>query len=185
MADRLLEIDWTLHCRGLLSLYSMFLQNMCSPQLKFSGSSAEYTTQFIRCAFHLVWHAPPISTTHVQPSALNILRNSLSSRKRAQWVPLGLCLFNAKANSPRFWQNSPSLPQNSVNSLFRNSTLETVFSEVWKRGWREGVGDSQGPRYRTSSPELLLLLLGGHRKKGAEKKLEFLAWEGFPRANPL
>ena len=33
----------------------------------------------------------------------------------------------AKANSPSFWQNSPSLPQNSVSSLLRNSTLETVF----------------------------------------------------------
>ena len=33
----------------------------------------------------------------------------------------------AKANSPSFSQNSPSLPQNSVGSLFRNSTLETVF----------------------------------------------------------
>ena len=28
---------------------------------------------------------------------------------------------------PSFSQNSPSLPQNSVSSLFRNSTLETVF----------------------------------------------------------
>ena len=33
----------------------------------------------------------------------------------------------AKAKSPSFSQNSPSLPQNSVSSLFRNSTLETVF----------------------------------------------------------
>ena len=33
----------------------------------------------------------------------------------------------AKADSPSFSQNSPSLPQNSVSSLFRNSTLETVF----------------------------------------------------------
>ena len=32
----------------------------------------------------------------------------------------------AKANSPSFSRNSPSLPQNSVSSLFRNSTLETV-----------------------------------------------------------
>ena len=32
------------------------------------------------------------------------------------------------ANSPSFFsQNSPSLPQNSVSSLLRNSTLETVF----------------------------------------------------------
>ena len=33
----------------------------------------------------------------------------------------------AKANSPSFSQNSPSLPRNSVSSLLRNSTLETVF----------------------------------------------------------
>ena len=32
-----------------------------------------------------------------------------------------------KANSPSFSQNSPSLPLNSVSSLLRNSTLETVF----------------------------------------------------------
>ena len=33
----------------------------------------------------------------------------------------------AKVNSPSLSQNSASLPQNSVSSLFRNSTLETVF----------------------------------------------------------
>ena len=33
----------------------------------------------------------------------------------------------AKGNSPSFSQNSPSLPQDSVSSLFRNSTLEAVF----------------------------------------------------------
>ena len=33
----------------------------------------------------------------------------------------------AKANSLSFSQNSPSLPQNSVSSLLRNSALETVF----------------------------------------------------------
>ena len=33
----------------------------------------------------------------------------------------------AKANSPSLTQNSPILPQNSVGSLLRNSTLETVF----------------------------------------------------------
>ena len=32
----------------------------------------------------------------------------------------------AKANSPSFAQKSPSLPQNSVSSLLRKSTLETV-----------------------------------------------------------
>ena len=35
----------------------------------------------------------------------------------------------AKTNSPSFFsQSSPSLVQNSVSSLFRNSTVETVFS---------------------------------------------------------
>ena len=40
--------------------------------------------------------------------------------------PYNLC---AKANSPSFFvsQSSPSLAQNSVSSLFRNSTLETAF----------------------------------------------------------
>ena len=33
----------------------------------------------------------------------------------------------AKANSPSFWQNSPSLPQNSVSSLLRNSPIQTAF----------------------------------------------------------
>ena len=33
----------------------------------------------------------------------------------------------AKGNSPNSPLNSPSLPQNSVSSLFRNSALETVF----------------------------------------------------------
>ena len=32
----------------------------------------------------------------------------------------------AKAKSPRFLQNSASLPQNSVSSLLRNSALETL-----------------------------------------------------------
>ena len=39
----------------------------------------------------------------------------------------------AKASSPSFSQNSPSLLQNSVSSLFRNSTLETVFRPFPKR----------------------------------------------------
>ena len=48
-----------------------------------------------------------------------------SSGERTQRVPLSLFLC-AKANSPSFLQKSPTLPQNSVSSLFRNSALETV-----------------------------------------------------------
>ena len=38
----------------------------------------------------------------------------------------------ATVNSPSFSPKSPSLPQNSVSSLFRNSTLETVFGPLAK-----------------------------------------------------
>ena len=41
---------------------------------------------------------------------------------------LSACYLCAKANSPSFSQNSQSLPQNSVSSLFLNSTLKTVFA---------------------------------------------------------
>ena len=46
-------------------------------------------------------------------------------RKLSELLP-AYCLC-AKANSPSFSQNSPSLPQNSVRSLCRHSALETVF----------------------------------------------------------
>ena len=42
----------------------------------------------------------------------------------------------AKANSPSFSQNSPSLPRNSVSSLLWNSTLETVFRPFPKKRLR-------------------------------------------------
>ena len=45
--------------------------------------------------------------------------NSVSSSQPIICVP--------KRTSCTFSQNSPSLPQNSVSSLLRNSTLETVF----------------------------------------------------------
>ena len=43
----------------------------------------------------------------------------------------------AKADSPRFSQNSACLPQNSVSCLFRNSTLETALFGERLRGNRD------------------------------------------------
>ena len=64
--------------------------------------------------------------------------------------------------------------------------LHSIFSEVSKRGWREGVGDKQTPKTsQKSSPEMCPLLLRRHRQKGTEKRPESLAYEGFPHANPL
>ena len=58
-------------------------------------------------------------------------------------------------------------------------------SEVSKRGWREGVGDQQRPKYSNNvSQNSVLLLLRGHSKKD-RKRPEIYVWEGFPCANPL
>ena len=69
-------------------------------------------------------------------------------KHRAQWVfwphrgPgrelsefLSAYYLCAKTNSPSFPRKSPSLPQNSVSSLFRNSTLEKVFRPFPKNVW--------------------------------------------------
>ena len=55
-----------------------------------------------------------------------VFRGSLSSGDRTQWVPLSL-LFVCQSELTEFLPNSPSLAENSVSSLLRNSTLETVF----------------------------------------------------------
>ena len=68
-------------------------------------------------------------------------------------------------------------------------TVRKMFmSEVSKRGWRGGggVGDQQRPKYSKKCPQnCVLLLIRGHRKKGAEKGPESVVWEGFPCANPF
>ena len=56
---------------------------------------------------------------------------SPSSGERAQWVPLSL-FFVPEQTHRVSSQNSPSLPQNSVRSLFWNSTLKTVFPPFLK-----------------------------------------------------
>ena len=65
-----------------------------------------------------------------------------SSGERAQWVPFSL-LFVCQTE---LTENSPSLPQNSVSSLLRNSTHKTVTEHssreslnggLANRGWRD------------------------------------------------
>ena len=51
------------------------------------------------------------------------------------------------------------------------------------RGWRQTNAQKEPKKiFRNVSPSLLLR---GHRKKGTEKRLESLAYEGFPHANPF
>ena len=67
-------------------------------------------------------------------SESTVSNTELSEFFGAHWVPgselsefLSAYDLCAKKNSPSFSQNSPSLPQSSVSSLFRDSTLQTVF----------------------------------------------------------
>ena len=66
-------------------------------------------------------------------SGSTVSNTELSEFFGAHWVPgselsefLSAYHLCAKAISPSSSQNSPSLPQDSMSSLFRNSTLETV-----------------------------------------------------------
>ena len=48
------------------------------------------------------------------------------------------------------------------------------------------VGDQQHPKHSKNCPQnCVLLLIKGHRKKGAEKRPESMLWAGFPCANPI
>ena len=54
-----------------------------------------------------------------------------------------------------------------------------------KRGWREGVGDKQHPKYsKNCPPELCSRLITGNRRKGAEERSESIVWEGFLAPTP-
>ena len=105
-----------------------------------------------RCSHHIPWHRitagflyragaeTPLNFREKFGNGPNTVSGSTVSNTElselfwAHWVQLSelseflsayyLC---ANANSPSFLQNSPSLPQNSVSCLLRNSTLETVF----------------------------------------------------------
>ena len=75
---------------------------------------------------------------------------------------------------PNIPPDSPESPEGSRNT-----------SKVSKRGWREGVGDQLHPKHSKNVPQnCVLLLLRGHRKKGAEKRPEFMVWEGFLAPTP-
>ena len=66
------------------------------------------------------------------------------------WVPgefLSAYDLCAKANSPSFSQNAPSLPQSSVSSLFRNSTLEAGFSQLSVCDMTRQTGSSSDSRF--------------------------------------
>ena len=90
----------------------------------------------------------PVSNTELS----KFFFGSLSSGWSELSESLSAYYLCANTNSPSFWQNSLSLPQNSVSSLLRNSTLETVFRPIprsrarkpWKcKLWTETLGFSR------------------------------------------
>ena len=107
-------------------------------------------------------------------SGSTVSNTDLSEFFWARWVPgselsefLSAYYLCANANSPSFWQNSPSLPQNSVSSLLRNSTLETVFGPipnlvptVWQKLRESGFQELLGPEGLRILFETFLRLLG-------------------------
>ena len=109
-----------------------------------------------------------------------------------------LCLSGGLAHLLVFFEKKidgslKSTPKRSTpeNADFRNGRFSAFsgvlhfrvlfalpLSEVSKRGWREGVGATNKPPKRAKN-------VLQHREKGTEKRPESLAYEGFPRANPL
>ena len=89
------------------------------------------------------WNGPnTVSESTVQtPNSVSFFCPLQVPGGRTQWVPFSLsCVCQSELTE--FFQNSPSLAQNSVSSLFRNSTLETVFCP-FPRVWpTPRIGDS-------------------------------------------
>ena len=59
--------------------------------------------------------------------------------------------------------------------------IAAVLPADFEQGLAGGVGNKQTPKKNPKiSPEMCPLLVRGHRKNGPEKRLESLAYEGFP-----
>ena len=60
----------------------------------------------------------------------------------------------------------------AVGICYRSSNLITAVPEVSQRGWREGVGSQEAPKIQQKfvPRNCVLILIRGHRNKGAEKK---------------
>ena len=106
------------------------------------------------------YHNSEINGPHTV-SGSTVSNTELSEFFWAHWVPgselsefLSAYYLCANAHSPSFWQNSPSLPQNSASSLLRNSTLETVFRPI-PNNCTSGVPSSR--RHNMAPGDVLLL----------------------------
>ena len=99
-------------------------------------------TKLVQHSFHSAPCTPEIRLPFVGDGPNTFSESYDFIKHRCNWVLLVLTEFRrrssvsssrlilcAKANSPSSLQNSPSLGHNSVSSLIRNSTLETVFSD--------------------------------------------------------
>ena len=121
-----------------------------------------------------------VSESTVSNTELNEFFCAHRAPKRELNELLSAYYLCAKTNSQSFSQHRPSLPQNSVSALFRNSTLRTVYRPfpiyaAFFRGFKKGVG---GRRLATNSAQntakvlpknCVLLLIGGHRKRVQKK----------------
>ena len=69
----------------------------------------------------------------------------------------------------------------AVSKVYPRHNCQKFREGVGGRGWRPAGAKIQQNVPRSCVP----LLITGDRKKDAEKRPESVAWEGFPRANPL
>ena len=87
------------------------------------------------------------------------------------------------------WKSEKLSFSNPLGTFFafespKNSLFRLRWGLFFSQKFRKGVGDWHTPK-NTVSRNVSDLLLRGHRKKGAEKRPQSLAQEGFLRANPL
>ena len=76
--------------------------------------------------------------------------------------------LRTKSNSPIFLRSSPSLPQNSVSSLFRKCTLETVFHPFPTKGAKMSTKATLPFSFRTHN----ICWKEGRTRKNAWKRCE-------------
>ena len=120
----------------------------------------------------------------------------VTSRDESQSVPSLEKLFKTRElELPNFEGSLPSCSPHSAGytrtSVHPHFPLANFRRLYFFRRFRKGVGGrglatNKPPKRATKVRQTCVpILLRGHRKKGTEKRPEFLAFEEFPRANPL
>ena len=87
----------------------------CAPMFRWTDNLETDQIRFRRVRFQT-----PSSVRNFGP-------HRVPGRELGEFLSAYYLCAKVNSESPSFSQNSPTFPQNSVSSLFRNSTLETVF----------------------------------------------------------